>query len=102
MLDCRKMALGLTVLCTVTTMTLAKAQQGIFSDGERMALAACLLKCPDRSPACNNGCISQAQTKGRMWGDDVRTCVRGCRSTAQTRDVILACVTGCRLDRTVQ
>jgi hypothetical protein len=104
MLDCRKVAVGLSALCivAVTMMTPAKAQEATFSEGERLALAACLVKCPDGDKACNNRCISQAQTKGRMWGDDVRTCVRGCRSTAQTLDVVLGCVTGCRLERTVQ
>jgi hypothetical protein len=104
MSGCRKLAVGVSVLCTAAMMTLtpARAQEPTFSEGERLALSACLTKCPNGSPACNNRCISQAQTKGRIWVDDVRACVRGCRSTAQTSDAVLACVTGCRLDRMVQ
>jgi hypothetical protein len=98
----RILAVGLSVFCTVIAMTPARAQEPTFSEGERLALSACLTRCPNGSPACNNRCISQAQTKGRIWVDDVRACVRGCRSTAQTSDAVYACVSGCRLDRMVQ
>ena len=104
MLDCRKIAVGLSVLCiaATTTMTFAKAQEAPFSVGERLGLAACLTKCPDGGAACNNRCISQAQTKGRVWSDDARACVRGCRVSAQMLDGVLGCVNGCPLDRMVQ
>jgi hypothetical protein len=102
MLDCRKIAVGLMIFCTVMTVMFARAQEPkTFSEGERLALSACLVKCPDGSPACNNRCISAAQTAGRMWAEKVRACVRGCRSTAQASDAVYACVTGCRLDRMV-
>ena len=91
------------VLCiTVTTTTLATAQEATFSEGERLGLAACLSKCPYNDNACNNRCISNSQTKGRVWGDDVRACIRGCRAGTQMKDQILGCVTGCRLDRIVR
>ena len=104
MLNCRKIAVGLSMLCiaATTTMTLARAQEATFSEGERLGLTSCLVKCPDGGAACNNRCISQAQTKGRMWSDEVRACIRGCRVAVQPSDVVLGCVTGCRLDRTVQ
>jgi hypothetical protein len=104
MLDCRRMAVGLSVLfiAVLITITFARAQEATFSESERLGLASCLVKCPDGDKACNNRCISQSQTKGRMWSDDVRACIRGCRVTAQPPDGVLGCVTGCRLDRTVQ
>jgi hypothetical protein len=98
----RKMVVAPLALCTIISVTPARAQEPTFSDGERLALSACLVRCPNGSPACNNRCISQAQTKGRMWADEVRACVRGCRSAAQASDAVFACVTGCRLDRMVQ
>jgi hypothetical protein len=103
-MDRRKLAMILSVLCiTATTTTLANAQEATFSEGERRGLATCLSKCPDGDKACNNRCISQAQTKGRMWADDVRACIRACRAGPRVPiDQIFGCVTGCRLDRIVQ
>jgi hypothetical protein len=110
--DSHKMALSLLVLWIVaaTTMTLATAQEATFSEGERLGLGACLAKCPDGDKACNNRCISQSQTKGRVWSDDVRACIRNCRNGYQlsrvspqtATDGILGCIAGCRLDRMVQ
>jgi hypothetical protein len=98
----RKLAVILSgLIAATTTITCAGAQQATFSESERLGLATCLAKCRDGDSACNNRCISQAQTNGRMWSDDVRVCVRGCRATAQTPDGILRCITGCRLDRMV-
>jgi hypothetical protein len=81
----RKMAAvilsGLCIAAT-TAMTPASAQKATFSEGERRGLATCLAKCPDGGTACNHRCISQAQTNGRMWSEDVRVCIRGCRVTA--------------------
>src|ERR1700739_4700014 len=79
-MDRHKLAVILSALCiTATTTTLASAQEATFSEGERLGLAACLSKCPYSDKACNNRCISLSQTKGRVWGDDVRACIRGCR-----------------------
>jgi hypothetical protein len=94
--------LALYISITATTTTLATAQEATFSEGERLGLAACLSKCPDNDKACNNRCISNSQTKGRVWGDDVRACIRGCRVGAQMKDQIFGCVTGCRLDRIIR
>jgi hypothetical protein len=103
-MDRHKLAVILSALYIMaTTTTLANAQEAIFSEGERLGLATCLSKCPDSDKACNNRCISLSQTKGRVWGDDVRTCIRGCRAgTRMPTDKIFGCVTGCRLDRIVQ
>ena len=95
-------AFTLALYIAATTTTLATAQEATFSEGERLGLAACLSKCPDNDKACNNRCISNAQTKGRVWGDDVRACLRGCRVGAQMKDQIFVCITGCRLDRIVR
>jgi hypothetical protein len=110
--DFHKIALVLAVLwiAAATNMTLATAQEATFSEGERFGLAACLVKCRDSDGACNNRCISQSQTKGRVWSDDVRACIRGCRngyqlskvSARMATDGILGCVAGCRLDRIVR
>lgn len=110
--DFHKMALVLPVLwiAAATNVTLATAQEATFSEGERFGLAACLVRCPDGDGACNNRCISQSQTKGRVWSDDVRACIRGCRKEYQLSKVsaqmategILGCVAGCRLDRIVR
>ena len=110
--DSHKMALVLSVLwiAAATTMTLATAQEATFSERERLGLAACLAKCPDGDKACNNRCISQSQTKGRVWSDDVRACIRDCRNGYQhsrvspqtATDGILGCMAGCRLDRMVR
>jgi hypothetical protein len=103
MMDFRKIAVGLAVLSiAATTLTLARAQEATFSEGERLGLASCLVKCLNGDKACDNRCISQSQTKGRVWSDDVRACIRGCRVTAQMLDVVISCITGCRLDRTFQ
>jgi hypothetical protein len=103
-MDRHQLAMILSVLCiTATTTTLANAQEATFSESERRGLAACLSKCPDGDKACNNRCISQAQTKGRMWADDVRACIRACRTgTRPPVDKILGCITDCRLDRIVR
>ena len=94
--------LALYINITVTTTMLANAQEATFSEGERLGLAACLSKCPDNDKACNNRCISNSQTKGRVWGDDVRACIRVCRVGTQMKDQIFGCITGCRLDRIVR
>jgi hypothetical protein len=103
-MDRHKLAVILSALCiTATTTTLASAQEATFSEGERLGLAACLSKCPDSDKACNNRCISVSQTKGRVWGDDVRACIRGCRvGTQMPIDKIFGCIAGCRLDRIVR
>jgi hypothetical protein len=98
-----KSAFTLALYITATTTALANAQEATFSEGERLGLAACLSKCPDNDKACNNRCISLSQTKGRVWSDDVRACIRGCRAGTQMPiDKIFGCITGCRLDRIVQ
>lgn len=109
MRDVYKMALVVLVLCitAAASMTLASAQQATFTDAERTGLGVCLAKCPDGDKACNNRCISQAQTKGRAWTDDVRVCTRDCRSKVSggpraSADDILACLAGCHLDRMIQ
>jgi hypothetical protein len=112
MLDVHKMAVILSVLwiTAATTMTLASAQEAGFSEGELRGLTACLVKCPDGDMACNNRCISQAQTKGRVWSNDVRACIRGCRNGYQLSQVgppmvadrVIGCIAGCRLDRLVR
>ena len=106
MLNFHKMTVILSVLwiATATMMTLAKAQEAAFSEAERLRLGACLVKCPDGDMACNNRCISQSQTNGRVWSDGVRTCIRGCRNGYQRSQVaaekatdgILGCIAGCR------
>jgi hypothetical protein len=103
-MDRRKLAMILSVLyITATTTTLANAQEATFSESERRGLATCLSKCPDGDKACNNRCISQSQTKGRMWADDVRACIRACRAgTRPPVDQIFGCITDCRLDRIVR
>src|SRR2546423_15637219 len=93
--------LALYINITVTTTTLANAQEATFSEGERLGLAACLSKCPDNDKACNNRCISNSQTKGSVC-DDVRACIRGCRVGTLMKDQIFGCITGCRLDRIVR
>ena len=107
MRDFHKIALVLLVLCVTaaTSMTLASAQQATFTDAERAGLGVCLAKCPDGDKACNNRCISQSQTKGRIWSDDVRVCIRDCRGKFQgpaATDGIHSCLAGCRLDRVIQ
>ncbi len=103
-MDRHQLATILSVLyITATTTTLANAQEAAFSESERRGLATCLSKCPDGDKACNNRCISQAQTKGRMWADDVRACIRDCRvGTQMPKDKIFGCISGCRLDRIVR
>jgi hypothetical protein len=112
MRDFHKIALVLSVLwmTAATSMTLATAQEATFSDAERLGLGVCLAKCPDGDKACNNRCISQSQTRGRAWTDDVRVCIRDCRNKNQVSGVsakaaadgILACMSGCHLDRMIQ
>jgi hypothetical protein len=112
MLDFHKVALVVLalVVAAVTTMTRATAQEAAFSDSERVGLATCLAKCRDGDKACPNRCISQSQTKGRVWSDDVRTCIRDCRSghplsgtsAKAATDSILGCVAACPLDRLAQ
>ena len=70
MQDFHKMAVTLSALSiTAATMTtLANAQEAALSEGERQGLAACMVKCPDGDNACNNRCISKAQTRG-VWSD---------------------------------
>jgi hypothetical protein len=104
MRDVHKIALVLLVLCVTaaTSMTQAPAQQATFSDAERLGLGVCLAKCPDGDKACNNRCISQSQTRGRAWTDDVRVCIRDCRSKVSGADGILSCMSGCHLDRMIQ
>ena len=103
-MDRRKLAMILSVLyITATTTTLANAQEATFSEGERRGLATCLSKCPDSDKACNNRCISLSQTKGRVWGDDVRSCIRACRAGPRMPiDKIFGCITDCHLDRIVR
>jgi hypothetical protein len=109
MRDVHKIALAVLVLCATaaTGMTPASAQQATFTDAERAGLGVCLAKCPDGDKACNNRCISQAQTKGRAWTDDVRVCIRDCRSKVSggpraSADDVLACLASCHLDRMIQ
>jgi hypothetical protein len=97
-----KSAFTLALYITAITTTLANAQEATFSEGERLGLAACLSKCPDSDKACNNRCISASQTKGRVWSNDVRACIRDCRVGTQMPDKLFGCITGCRLDRIVQ
>jgi hypothetical protein len=111
MLDFRKMAVILSVLSIAAPAmtTLANAQDGALSEGERHGLAACLVKCPDGNKACNNRCISQSQTRGVVWNDGARACIRGCRNGYQlsppaaqkAANEIFGCVAGC-LDRMVR
>jgi hypothetical protein len=105
--DSRKIAFSLLVLgmAAATMMTRATAQDAVFSEAERLGLGVCLAKCRDGDKACNNRCISQSQTKGRIWSDDVRVCIRDCRGKFQgpaTTDGIHSCLAGCRLDRVIQ
>jgi hypothetical protein len=112
MLNFHKMALALPVLwiAVTATTTFATAQEAVFSDAERLGLGTCLAKCRDGDKACSNRCISQSQTRGRVWADDVRACIRDCRnghplsgmSAKSATDEMLGCVSGCRLDRVVQ
>jgi hypothetical protein len=112
MRDFHKIALVLLVLwvAAAATMTPATAEETTFSDAERLGLATCLAKCRDGDKACNNRCISQSQTKGRVWSDDVRICIRDCRngqplsgvSAKMATDGILSCIAGCPLNRVVQ
>src|ERR1700723_1369447 len=99
-----KMAVIFSVLwiAAATTMTPTRAQGAALSEGEQLALGACLVKCADGDQACNNRCISRSQINGRVWTDSVRTCIRGCRNghqlspaTAQAAaDGILGCIAG--------
>jgi hypothetical protein len=82
MLDFRKMGATLLVLSITapTTTTLASAQEAALSEGERHGLAACLVKCPDNDTACVNRCMSKSQTRGVVWSDATRACIRSCRT----------------------
>src|SRR5580658_9944164 len=101
MLDWHKIAVILSVLwiAAATMMAPARAEEAVFSDSERLGLATCLAKCRDGDKACPNRCISQAQTKWRMWADDVRACLRDCRGAT---DKILGCLTDCHIEQTFQ
>jgi hypothetical protein len=98
-----KMVVTLPVLwiMAATTMPLATAQEAALSEGERHGLAACLVKCPDGDKACVNRCMSKSQTKGVVWSDATRACIRGCRIQNAANEVIFGCVAGC-LDRMVR
>jgi hypothetical protein len=108
MLDFCKMAVILSVLsiAAAAMTTHASGQDGALSEGERQGLAACLTKCPDGNKACNNRCISKSQTRGVVWSDGARACIRGCRTGYQLSQLaaqkaaneIFVCVAGC-LDR---
>jgi hypothetical protein len=104
MRDFYKTALILLALwmTAATGMTPASAQQATFTDAERNGLGVCMAKCPDGDKACNNRCISQAQSKGRAWPDSVRVCIRDCRSKVAGVDGILSCLSGCHLDQMIQ
>jgi hypothetical protein len=97
-----KMVVTLPVLwiMAATTMPLAIAQEAALSEGERHVLAACLAKCPDGDKACVNRCMSKSQTKGVVWSDATRVCIRGCRIQNAATE-IFGCVAGC-LDRMVR
>src|SRR5258708_39143167 len=84
--DVHKMVVALSMLSIMTTTTLASAQEAALSDGERHGLAACLVKCPHGDKACNNRCISKAQTRG-VGSDGARACIRGCRTAYQFSQV---------------
>jgi hypothetical protein len=112
MLHFHKAVLVLLMLwvSAVATVTLATAQEATFSEGERLGLGTCLAKCPDGDKACNNRCISQSQTRGRVWSDDVRICIRDCRNGRQisgtsarmATDGIMGCLANCHLDGVIQ
>ena len=88
-------------IVAATTVPLATAQDAVLSEGERHGLAACLVKCPDGDKACVNRCMSKSQTKGVVWSDATRACIRGCRIQNAANEVIFSCVAGC-LDRMVR
>ena len=97
-------------IMAATTLPLATAQEAALSEGERHGLAACLVKCPDGDKACVNRCMSKSQTRGVVWSDATRACIRGCRTGYQLSPVadqggaaneIFGCVAGC-LDRMVR
>jgi hypothetical protein len=93
--------LSVVWIMAATTMPLATAQEAALSEGERHGLAACLVKCPDGDKACVNRCMSKSQTKGVVWSDATRACIRGCRIQNAANEVIFGCVAGC-LDRMVR
>ena len=112
MADLHKIAvttLSVLWIMATTTLPLATAQEAALSEGERHGLAACLVKCPDGDKACNNRCISKSQTRGVVWSDAARACIRGCRTEYQLSQVpaqeaaneVFGCVAGC-LDRMVR
>jgi hypothetical protein len=97
-------------IMAATTMPLATAQDAALSEGERRGLVACLVKCPDGDKACVNRCMSKSQTRGVVWSDWTRACIRGCRTGYQlsevaalnaATEVIFGCVAGC-IDRMVR
>jgi hypothetical protein len=97
-------------ILAATTVPLATAQEAALSDGERHGLAACLVKCPDGDKACVNRCMSKSQTRGVVWSDATRACIRACRTGHQFSQVaaqnaadelIFGCVASC-LDRMVR
>src|SRR5258705_13577370 len=111
MLQFRKMAvLPALWIMAATTMPLASAQDAALSEGERHGLVACLAKCPDGDKACVNRCMSKSQTRGVVWSDATRGCIRRCRNGYQlsqvpaqqaANEVIFGCVADC-LDRMVR
>jgi hypothetical protein len=107
-----KMAVASPVLWIIaaTTMPLAIAQEAALSEGERHGLAACMVKCPDGDKACVNVCMSKSQTKGVVWSDATRTCIRACRTGHQlsqvaaqnaANELVFGCVASC-LDQMVR
>src|ERR1700688_5166993 len=104
MADLHKIAvttLSVLWIMATTTLPLATAQEAALSEGERHGLAACLVKCPDGDKACVNRCMSKSQTKGVVWSDATRACIRGCRIQNAANEVIFGCVADC-LDRMVR
>jgi hypothetical protein len=107
-----KMAVASPVLWIIaaTTMPPVIAQEAALSEGERHGLAACMVKCPDGDKACVNVCMSKSQTKGVVWSDATRTCIRACRTGHQlsqvaaqnaANELVFGCVASC-LDQMVR
>jgi hypothetical protein len=107
-----KMAVVSPVLWIIaaTTMPLAIAQEAALSEAERHGLATCMVKCPDGDKACVNVCMSKSQTKGVVWSDTTRACIRACRTGHQlsqvaaqnaANELVFGCVASC-LDRMVR
>src|ERR1700688_337262 len=112
MADLHKIAvttLSVLWIMATTTLPLATAQEAALSEGERHGLATCLVKCPDGDKACTNRCISKSQTRGVVWSDGARACIRGCQTeyplsqiaAQKAADEIFGCIAGC-LDQMVR